>query len=125
MSEFELIESITNASTVAGASAMNVVAVLFAYVLAAHFVGKQLPRSIAVFMSLLYSLFLIVPTSVMISAGVRVARLIARYRDEFPDVDLYPITPSVGMVLAMAVVPLVLGWVGSLYFMHGYVRCKG
>lgn len=122
MTEFELLQAISVASDKIALSAMNVVAVIFAYILAVHFAGKTLTRAMAVFTSVLYSFFLVAPVYAAYIAVLRIAALTDRYRAEFPASDLVPMASNVGLTLLLTLAPLAIGWIGSLAYMHLYIR---
>ena len=121
MTEFELLEAISFTGDKIGGGAMGFVSVVFAYVIAAHFAGKNLSRNVAVFTSIVYTLFLSAPILSATRAILRMAELSARYVNEYPESTLASEVP-VEIVLSASLFPLFVGWLGSLLYMHGSVR---
>ena len=122
MTEFEFIQVGEIAINGFGSSAMNIVTVIFAYVIAAHFVGKSLSRSAAISISIVYSLWLLLPIGGVYGNLDLLAKNAIEFQSVFP--DSYAVTPvgSIGIVYAMAITPLFLGWIGSLIYMHRIIR---
>ncbi len=122
MTEFEFIQVGEIALNGFASSAMNIVTVIFAYVVAAHFVGKSLSRSAAISISIVYSLWLIVPFGGVYGNLDLGAKNAIEFLSVFPDsYAVNPLGPS-AIIFAIAFIPLFLGWIGSLIYMHRIIR---
>jgi len=124
MSEFELTQLISGATESLKSDAMNFVTLVFAYVIAAHLAGAKLPRKVAVLLSATYSLFQLAPAGGVIFDARRSIAFAERLFAEFPDSPLPRPSFGFAFIVLLAVGPLLLGWLGSLYYMHGIVRSK-
>ena len=114
MSEFEFVEASYLNSSYLATAAMNFVAVFLAYVVAAHFAGKLMSRVVAVSVSIIYSLFLLAPSSTVISASARTLVIRAQYQLQFPDGVLVPAVELTQLQVSVFIIgPLVMGWLGS------------
>ena len=122
MTEFEFIQVGEIALNGFASSAMNIVTVIFAYVVAAHFVGKSLSRSAAISISIVYSLWLIVPFGGVYGNLDLGAKNAIEFLSVFP--DSYAVNPlePLAIIFAIAFIPLFLGWIGSLIYMHRIIR---
>ncbi len=122
MTEFEFIQVGEIALNGFASSAMNIVTVIFAYVVAAHFVGKSLSRSAAISVSIVYSLWLIVPFGGVYGNLDLGAKNAIEFLRVYP--DSYAVNPleSSAIIFAFAIIPLFLGWIGSLIYMHRIIR---
>jgi len=120
MTEFEFIQVGEIAINGLGSAAMNIVTVIFAYVIAAHFVGKSLSRSAAISISIVYSLWLLLPFGGVYGNVDLLAKNAIEFQSVFP--DSYAVTPVGSIVYVMAIIPLFLGWIGSLFYMHRIIR---
>ena len=99
---------------------MGFLSAIVAYVVAAHFVGKSLPQIVAIAISFTYSLFLIGPALGVYGAINRISFIRAQYFLAYPDGSAF--SPGNTGLLVLALIPLVVGWVGSLLYLHAYVR---
>lgn len=61
MSEAEFIEVMVAMQAEAGRAFMDFVTVLFGYLVGVHFLGKRVPLALAIFISLIYSCFMMFP----------------------------------------------------------------
>jgi len=129
VSESEIIELILLSVGETAQTVMNLTAVVFAYVLTAYFVGSQLPRVWAIGISLCYTLFL-TPMIVGCITSVSVATsLVSAYLSNFPggvvadDYAVYGKSPL--LILSLVLIPVAVGWLGSLLYMHNYIRKEG
>jgi hypothetical protein len=72
MSEAEFIEVMIATQAEAGRSFMDFVTVLFGYLVGVHFLGNRIPLALAIFVSVIYSCFMIFPafgvTNMMVTA---------------------------------------------------------
>jgi len=126
LSESELIELLVLSQSETAQNVMNLTAIVFAYVLTAYFVGAQLSRGWAIGVSFCYTLF-IVPIFVGCSMGVQLtSALSTSYVADFPNgsaLDIYLVyveAPVLSQILILA--PIGVGWLGSLFYLHLYVR---
>lgn len=124
MNKFELIEAWALATEGLGAAGMNIVTVVFAYVLAAHFVGRSLSRRVVVSVSIVYSLWLIGPFVGFISYLKLANAVSIDYSTMFPDGEAIPSPQNLPIAIVLAAGPYILGWIGSLIYMHLFVRKK-
>ena len=123
MSEAEAYEALMTTLEMSVLASMNFVAIVFAYLVAAHVGGKSLPRNVAIGLSPIYSIFLVPPfmgcflnLSRAFDAG---AYLTSQYPDSWAaQGSLVPI----GVYSFMFGLPMFAGWLGSLYYLHKYVR---
>ena len=99
---------------------MGFLSAIVAYVVAAHFVGKSLHQIVAIALSFTYSLFLIGPALGVYGAINRISFIRAQYFLAYPDGSAF--APGNTGLLVLALIPLAVGWVGSLLFLHAYVR---
>ena len=122
MTEYELIEVSLASLEGLGYAGMNIVAVVFAYVVAAHFVGKKLSRAAAVCLSIVYSLWLIGPSIGFIRHLELTITTATEYLRLFP--NGYAAEQPGNFVTSLILVygPYFMGWIGSLIFMHLYIR---
>jgi hypothetical protein len=123
MSEAELLEAISYTGSSIGIAGMSFVTVVFAYIIAAHFAGRQLTSKVAAFTSTVYSLFLTAPLIDCTLSVVKFGKLNARYVTDHPSSDLVFNIP-VEVVLFVSLTPLVIGWLVSLGYMHAVVRAR-
>ena len=84
MSEFEFVEIFHLNAEYLGTSAMNVFSIFVAYTLAAHFAGKQLSRNVAIFVSAVYSLFLLGPFVGILSSTTDMENIKNTYSIKYP-----------------------------------------
>lgn len=122
MSEFEYVESLIANISFVRAAAMDFVTVFFAYCLAAHLVGSQLQRIVAVSMSAIYSLFLINPFLGMLAGMNSQIRMQAIAHSQYPDSAFIQEASNSSLVILMVVAPPLLGWLASLLYLHVFVR---
>lgn len=122
MSEFEFIEAAHLAMDWLVNASMNSVAVTFAYIIASYFAGSGLSKFSAIGLSLLYSLFLIGPMSGIVVASGRYIQTTGQYHIEYPDGWALQEIPSLSTMLVMGLLPVALGWLASIAFLHLYIR---
>ena len=122
MNEYELLEAIRSAQDSAANGSMDFVAVLFGYIAAAYLVGKDLPRAVAVLVSLLFSGWLVARVLGVYASMNQLLILISRYQHEFPESPLFSADMPQWVPMAIALGPLILAWMASLLFLHIYIR---
>jgi len=76
MSEFEVAELITLLMAEAGRTTMDFITVLFAYFVLTHFVGAKLERAYIVILTIVYSLFCILPILGAYQAGTMLFKVV-------------------------------------------------
>lgn len=123
MTEFEFLEAVYLASDSLATSAINFFTIFLAYVIAAHFAGKGLSSVVAGFVSIVYSLFLVGPSIGIIRGTEAAQNLTIQYHMQYPDGVLFP-SANVGLslLLVFTLGPPLMGWVGSLVYMHVVIR---
>ena len=125
MTEFEFIQASQLAFESLREGAMNVITVVFAYVVAAYFAGRKLTRTASVLVSVVYSLWLIGPFWGVISSVAGMLATADAFYLAFPDsFASFPPSKARYSLYLLATIPMLLGWVGSLVYMHGYIRSK-
>ena len=128
MSEFEYFEAFVMSMELGALASMNFLAIFAMYLIAAYVAGRKLPRSVAVSTSVIYTMFIVPPFGGTVGNFSRAKDVIVQSRADYPESVLFPVPEHpFEAFLALFVIPMLLGWLGSLYFMHGYVRsttCK-
>lgn len=122
MTEYEFLSAIDAAFGFATGAAMAFYSVFGAYVVVAHFAGKSFSRFVAVSTSVLYSLFLTGPiVGILLHVG-QAHHLRELYNLQYPEgVVVRDMLPP-ELLLTIIACPLLIGWMASLIYMHGYVR---
>jgi len=106
-------------------ASMNFLAIVAAYLIAAYVAGKKLPRSVAVGTSLIYTMFLVPPFTGMAGNLRRVYDLGNHLEVNFPESVLSTSSgTSFEAIVILFGIPMIVGWLGSIYFMHGYIRSE-
>jgi hypothetical protein len=125
MTEFESYEAAMLALEMSVSASMNFTGYVFAYLVAAHVVGKSLPRNVAIGMSIIYTMFLVVPFSGAISNLHSSYEAHNQILEHFP--DSWTIIESLIPFQVLAFLwglPMLVGWLGSVYYMHGFARSE-
>jgi predicted PurR-regulated permease PerM len=122
MSELEFYEAAGVAAGLLSDATMNAITAIFAYLIASHFVGEKLPRGMAVCLSVVYTLWLIGPLSGVYGNIVSWSQISAEYLKHYPEGILLPGEANVVLSAIVAISPLILGWLSSLYYLHFHVR---
>ena len=123
MSEFEYYEAIMMSVELSALASMNFLAIVAMYLIAAYVAGKQLPRSIAVGTSLIYTMFVIPPFVGSLGNMNRGHDLGVQAQAIFPESVVFQGTAiPLEAYLVLFGVPMLIGWMGSIYFMHSYIR---
>jgi hypothetical protein len=97
---------------------MNMFALFVAYVLAAHYVGRDMSSLQVVAVTSLYSIFALTPVTSTISSIIQFHDLAAGYQASFPHGVIKTLSPRV--VLVFAIIPLItfsFAWLLSLAYM--------
>lgn len=123
MTEFEYIEAYRNTLELIGTAKMHFVTMLLAYVLTAYFAGKTLNRAIAVSVSVLYTCFVGGPLATVYGLQFSLDNLLEDVNRAFPNSAFFENHAASGTLgIALGFAPAVLGWLGSLIYMHAYIR---
>ena len=105
---------------------MNFVAVLFAYLVAAYFVGSKLSPFQVRAVTLLYTIFSIFPVLAVVVSMNQMGRLMEQFRLEYPSLGriYYPQTSILDYWMPTLVLILLLAWALSVWFMVRVRRSK-
>ncbi len=122
MSEFELIEIAAVANEGVRGAGMNFVTIVFAYVVASHLAGSRLSRAATVSISIIYSLWLIGPIISLFGHLDLYYKTANEYLRLFPEGYAGSAPMAFEVILLFAIGPSALGWIGSLIYMHIYIR---
>ena len=124
MTEFEMFEALMMSVELAATASMNFLAIVIAYLVASYVVGRELPREIAVGMTVFYTLFLLPPFSGTYGNLARVYEIGTELLSTYPETVLASEgdLQSAGYLVALFLVPMFAGWLGSIYFLHGHIR---
>jgi len=125
MSEFEHYEALLMSIELSVSASMNFLAIVAMYLIAAFVAGKKLPRSVAAGTSVIYTMFLIPPFVGWFGNLRRGFDLGILAKTNFPDSALFSgsVLPFEAYV-TLSSIPMFMGWLGSIYFMHSYIRKK-
>ena len=125
MNEFELVEAWYLVQENLQSNFVTVSTAIFAYVVAAHFVGKILGRGTAMSLSTIYSLVVLPPILMRMPEFSRWHRIHVEYIARFPDGVVFQGegAPLIMMNLT-GVGPFIVAWVMSLIYMHAIMRRK-
>ncbi len=97
-----------------------------AYFVAGHIAGKDLPRIIAVSMTLIYSIFLFAPLTAYYARFEAANSIVREYYLAYPGGWAVPQASSLLLPNAIGILivigPLFLFWFASIYYVHFYVR---
>jgi len=115
MTEYEIIDAFISIRTEAAGHSMNFISVLFAYIVAAYFVGSKMSPSQVSMITILYALWSPAPIMAAYDGTVALRDLYINYQDVLsielgasPLVTTAPMLVSGGMILA---------WLVSIAFM--------
>ena len=125
MSEFELIQVADMQLDRVMDGYMNFVTILFAYVVACFLVGKNLSRLIAIALTTIYSLAEFGPLLAVFIAVRGLTMTNERYLSNYPD-GMISANSEIGtnfpLLFSVPIVPLIVGWTISVFYMHWYTR---
>ena len=124
MEESEVVELIYINMDAVGVNVMNIAAIVFAYLVCAYLVGKELTRNLAIGISFCFTIFIAPVLVGCFSRFSHIFSLAHYYKDNYPDGPLaqdFDVFLD-GSVFAAAMLPVVIPWIGSLLYMHRYVR---
>ena len=120
MSELEYGELLALIAQGMNTNFLIITSVMFAYVVAGHLVAAQLPRPIVVGTTVIYCFFMLAPFLGYFWDYARIHALSIQYHEEYPGGFVVYKTESWGVWLT--VLPMLLGWLGSVYYVHFHVR---
>lgn len=122
MTEFEYFQMWRSYIEMFTGTSMNVLAVFLPYVAVAFLVGKDLSRKVALGLSLVYSLFTLGPVTGIVEGITGTVRTVEQYYAQYPEGLVLPEPPPILVLYALVLFPVIIGWVGSLVYMHRVVR---
>ena len=97
-----------------------------AYFVAGHIAAKNFPRTIAVSMSLIYSLFLFGPLTAYYARYEAANSIVREYYLAYPEGWAMPQITFLfqwsGIGILTVIGPIPLFWLASIYYVHFYVR---
>ena len=122
MTEFEFLETFAIAKQDVFNNFVVISTVIFAYLAAGHFIARDLSTKIMRGLTLIYCFFLIAPMSTYWLAWSYSLVVIREYESLYPDGWLLGGTGGVPILLIFTFMPIVLAWLGSIYYVHYIVR---
>ena len=123
MSEIEYAQIFQNWIDNANTSFSLFITILFAYLLAGHFVAKQLPRVAAFGMTLLVCLVLVGPLLSHLGSHWMIYQTTVQYNAQYPEGWVFPPgEPSLMGPLLFGILPALISLVLSIYYMHFVAR---
>ena len=123
MSEAETLEILYAQQQAAATAGMDALSIFFAYVVCAYLVGGQLSKTIAVGVTVLYSVFIVSPLLGFLNYIMQMTATMKHYVAAFP-ANPYGFDPVVSetVTLGLTLFPLACAWVASVLYMHLHVR---
>ena len=123
MSEIEYAQIFQNWIDNANTSFSLFITVLFAYLIAGHFVAKQLPRIAVISMTLLACLVLVGPLSSHLGSHWMIYQTAVQYNAQYPEGWVFPpVQPSLIGPLLFGILPALISLVLSIYYVHFVAR---
>ena len=123
MTEIEFLEAAAIHGQGVTQIPMNMIAVIFAYIIAMYFAGKSLSSFVAVSLSITYSLFLFGPMIAYAQSMYRYCVVVELYGKKFPAGQLLPeIEGPHYFTVIITLAPIFLAWIGSMFYAHLVVR---
>ncbi len=124
MSPVEFIEMIFMASSVVGEHSMNLVAILFAYIVAGHFAGPQLTRTQFVVLTILYSAMAFGIAQYAVRSETELTQLYQEFIRAHPDEasrfsPFYPLSRPSGLLQPLL---FCFGWAISVWYVWSHRR---
>ena len=95
--------------------------VIVAYLVAGHLVGSKLPNFLMLSITSIYCMFIAAPFYVYWQEYGRLHSLSMLYHAEYPGGFVIPLVSSQAMAL-FTMVPMLLAWAGTIYYVQFYVR---
>ena len=121
MTEHEYIQNILYNYELMRPWYMDFVTVFFAYSVASHLFGHSLHKSAALAISSIYTMFSLVTFMALVDAIQHASELIHSMNTNYPDA-IYSTDVSASLSLMVALGPLALAWLASIFYLHVYVR---
>ena len=123
MSEFEFAQTFQFWIENAYASYTLMISILFAYLLAGHFVAKQLPKAVAVGMTAVYC-FVIAGTLLShLGSHAMMVLTYIKYSQQYPDGWAVPAgLPSMIGPLLFGILPALISIAVGIFYVHFIVR---
>ena len=124
MTEYELVDLSMSGLAHLAISAMGFITVFSGYVIVAFVAGNRLPNGIAWCLTGVYSLFQLSPIWGVVAGLNRINRSTTEYVATYPDGVAFGTDPTgvTGVAIALTFLPFMVAWVGSVLYMHAYVR---
>ena len=123
MSEIEYAQIYQNWIDNAYTSFGLFITVLFAYLIAGHFVAKQLPRVAVISITVLVCVVLVGPLSVHIGSHLMMYQTTVQYNAQYPEGWVIPPgQPSLKGPLLFGILPALISLVLSIYYVHFVAR---
>ena len=119
MSEAEFIELIEMGFNDAAFHAMNYVSILFAFLIMAYLVGRRLSKFQVWSVSILYSIFIILPAFGTIRTFALATKLIGSFHVEYPEPasNYFPFYSVADLFTLLISIVLAAAWVLSIIFL--------
>jgi hypothetical protein len=125
LTEFEFVEAAGIFSGEIGQAPTNMITVIFAYVVAVHFAGKDLSKTVAISISLIYSLWIIGPMINFVFSWNQYMTILDLYHSAYPEGQaLRRFLSGKSFIIIVSLAPFIIGWIGSLLYTHRVVRGK-
>ena len=128
LTEFEFFQAIMMAGEGVNMSFIALTTIFFGYLVLSHFAGKELPKHVAVSITVLYSFMSLGALSNWWFALSTLYEVCFLYAEYYPGTTLVPscsIEPpgsEIPLLRIANTVPVILCWLGSIWYMHQYVR---
>jgi hypothetical protein len=124
MTEYEYIQSIFYNYELMKSWYMDFITVFFAYVVTGHLFGGSLSRSVAMAVTVIYSLFSFVTFITLIGSTLYATDLIGGMNSSYPDAVLRT-EPATFLGLTLTLGPLLIAWLARIIYLHAVVRKNG
>ncbi len=122
MTEFEFGELFAFASQDAFSQFVSISTMLFAYLLAAHFVFRTLTRPLAAGATVIFVMFYGTTLTGYLGAFLRLAEISTRYYAAYPNGWVVPRMTDANITVLVTAIPVLLALIGSIYYAHFHVR---
>ena len=122
MTEYQFLEAGTILLNGVLDSSLNIIYVTFGYLAAAHFIGNELEKAVALFLSFIYGYWILVSLYAIWNYMNMLTKLHLEYVLSFPDGWVWELGPNFEITLTLATFPLLMASLGSIYYLHGIIR---
>lgn len=128
LTEFEYFQAVMIVAEGLSMSFIALTTIFFAYVALSHFAGKDLPRNVAISISALYSVMsiqMIFNWWMVLTTQFEICFLYAEYYPGTvlaPACSIEPPASGIPLLRIVSTVPIVICWIGSIWYMHRYIR---